>query len=263
VIACAYKLCLSCARYFLAMSSFQSLQESQDLYSSSMFANNSTHVIINDVVIDLTTPLSEEAFEVSTSTHPHKLYCCYCRAAARIRCSIYGCHVLSIVKQSKVMKKLECWNAGTYVCYREQIDKWNSSQRSKADMLWVQYLEMIARLDYIKSAHHRTVFIDRSIDVEYQYALQSSCLATANGHDYSIALRSTENEHTEIASIDTTLDAVYHYSLLLSCLATDAGLHYSIASEKLRSDKTLRSEKEHHVSDTSFIYDIRHDKQSC
>jgi hypothetical protein len=163
------------------------------------------------------------------STQMLKLYCCYCRAAARQRCPMCVYHVLSIVKQSKVMKKLECWNAGTYVCYKEQIDRWDKLQRSKADTLWAQYLPMISSLNYINTSHHKTVFIDKSVDVEYQYLLLSNCLDTADGHDYNEAVKPTETEQNKVAFIDKTVDTVYYYAFKQSCLATEMGRDYSIA----------------------------------
>jgi hypothetical protein len=65
---------------------------------------------------------------------------------------------LSVVKQFKVMKKLECWNAGTYRCYDSQLKRWNLSESVKADELWFQYVELRKSLEPIAIEQNKTAF---------------------------------------------------------------------------------------------------------
>jgi hypothetical protein len=166
---------------------------------------------------------------------------------------------VNLQKQSKVMKKLECWNAGTYVCYKEQIDRWTSLQHSKADKLWVQYLNMIESINSIKSAYHKTVFIDISVDVEYLYLLLSNCLDTADGHDYNEAVKPTETEQNKIAFIDKTVDPVYYYAFKQSCLANESGREYSVAVDDRdtvdKITKVIDADVHQKVKDTSITVD--------
>eukprot|EP00953_Heterococcus_sp_UTEX-ZZ885_P006767 4125-Heterococcus_DN1.PRE.8 len=186
------------------------------------------------------------------------LRCCadvitYAQAVPFLSRSFPSCHVIVfhlrvykslkiLLLQNEVMKKLECWNAGTYVCYKEQIDKWDTSQRSKADKLWLQYLEIIAHSNSITSAHHKTVFIDKSVDVEYHYLLLSNCLDTADGHDYNEAVESIKTEQSKVAFIDKTVDPVYYSVLRFSCLFTESGRDYSIALEERDAVDTITKE---------------------
>jgi hypothetical protein len=57
---CSLSPLLPCRRL-----SSQVVQDPQDTSASSLFVGNTTHVVINDALIELATPLSEEEFKVS------------------------------------------------------------------------------------------------------------------------------------------------------------------------------------------------------